>query len=252
MNLAINARDAMPQGGALVIQTIAVELDQAYTTLHPVVVPGRYGMLMVADTSVGMSKEVEARIFEPFFTTKEPGKGTGLGLATVYGIVKQSGGYIWVYSEPGKGSTFRVYLPLTAGKVPAAPAPPPRAARGGTETILVVEDDGQLRRLARRVLARAGYTVLDAEHPEHALALVARHEGTIDLLLTDVVLPGMSGRDLAERLLRDRPRLKVIYVSGYAEDAIVHYGVLTPGTEFLQKPGSTEVLLRAVREVLDR
>jgi two-component system, cell cycle sensor histidine kinase and response regulator CckA len=252
MNLAVNARDAMPKGGTLSIDTATVALDETYAAAHQNVPPGSYGMLAITDTGIGMSKEIQARIFEPFFTTKEPGKGTGLGLATVYGIVKQSGGYIWVYSEPGKGSTFRVYLPRAHGEVQPMPVAPPVAVRGGIETILVVEDDAQLRRLTRQVLERHGYRVLDAESPAHALTAVAQHHGTIELLLTDMVMPGMSGRDLAERLLRDRPGMRVAYMSGHSEEAIAHYGVLAPGTELLQKPASLQQLLQKVRETLDR
>jgi PAS domain S-box-containing protein len=251
INLAVNSRDAMPQGGTLAIETSAVDLDESYAAMHLPVVPGPYVMLTVTDTGVGMSKDVQARIFEPFFTTKEAGKGTGLGLATVYGIVKQSDGYIWVYSEPGQGTTFRIYLPRVAGEADAPLAAAPVVATGGSETILLVEDDEPLRRLARQVLERHGYTVLDAADPEQALA-VAAHVGVVQLLLTDVVMPGMGGRELAERLLRERPGLKVLYISGYADDAIAHHGMLTPGAELLQKPYGSEMLLRKVRETLDR
>lgn len=252
MNLAVNARDAMPKGGTFAMETAEVELDATYAGLHPPVVPGSYVMLAVTDTGVGMSKETQAKIFEPFFTTKEPGKGTGLGLATVYGIVKQSGGYIWVYSELDKGTTFRIYFPKVMGEAETSATPPAPVVGRGTETILLVEDDAPLRRLARQVLERHGYSVLDAEDPQHALALLAEHTGPFDMLLTDVVMPGMSGRDLAERLRRDRPQLKVLYISGYTDDAIVVHGVLAPGTELLQKPYGTEMLARRVREVLDR
>jgi CheY-like chemotaxis protein len=251
MNLAINARDAMPTGGVLAIETAAVELDEVYAVTHGPVMPGSYGLIAVTDTGIGMSPEVQARIFEPFFSTKAAGKGTGLGLSTVYGIVKQSGGYIWVYSEPGKGATFRVYLPRAAGEQPGAPVAPVLPS-GGSETILLVEDDLQLRHLTRRVLERHGYTVLDAESPDHALSVAARHGGVIELLLTDVVMPGGSGRDLAERMLGERPRLRVLYMSGYSDEAIVRYGVLTPGTEFLQKPATAGELLQKVRAALDR
>jgi two-component system cell cycle sensor histidine kinase/response regulator CckA len=252
MNLAINARDAMPSGGTLTIEAAGVELDPAYAALHDSVVAGSYGMLAVSDTGAGMSKDVQARIFEPFFTTKAMGEGTGLGLATVYGIVKQSGGHIAVYSELGKGTTFRVYLPRAAGKQ-ATPPPAAPPLRHGTETILLVEDDVQLRRLVNRVLKRQGYTVLDADGPERALAIAAEHEGPIALLLTDMVMPGGSGGELARRMLRERPELKVLYTSGYTEEeAILRHGALVPGTDFLQKPSTVEELLRKVRAILDR
>jgi CheY-like chemotaxis protein len=251
MNLAVNARDAMPQGGVLTIETANAEVDQAFAREHAPIVPGPYVQLAVADDGVGMDESVREHLFEPFFTTKPEGTGSGLGLSTIYGIVKQSGGYIWVYSEPGKGATFRVYLPRAAGEQPGAPVAPVLPS-GGSETILLVEDDLQLRHLTRRVLERHGYTVLDAESPDHALSVAARHGGVIELLLTDVVMPGGSGRDLAERMLGERPRLRVLYMSGYSDEAIVRYGVLTPGTEFLQKPATAGELLQKVRAALDR
>jgi PAS domain S-box-containing protein len=252
LNLALNSRDAMPQGGRVTIETANVELDEAYCRTHAEVSPGSYVMLAVSDTGVGMDAGVLTRCFEPFFTTKPVGKGTGLGLATVYGIVKQSGGSIWVYSEPGLGTAFKVYLPRVADDpLGAEPVAPPAAPGRGTETILLAEDDEAVRTFARRALAGAGYTVLEAPDGEEALRMSARYEGTIHLLITDVVMPGIPGRVLAERLASERPELNVLYVSGYTENAIVHNGVLDPGTAFLHKPLTVESLLQKVREVLD-
>jgi CheY-like chemotaxis protein len=208
-------------------------------------------MIAVTDTGMGMTDKVKSRIFEPFFTTKEVGKGTGLGLSTVYGIVKQSGGYVWVYSEVGIGSSFKVYLPRVDAPAEVAPAIPSLPTRRGTETVLLVEDEDGVRALVRQVLHKHGYNVLEARNGGEALLLCERHQGTIDLLLTDVVLEQMGGRELAERLLKVRSDLKVLYVSGYADDAIVHHGVLKPGMAFLQKPFTTEALARKVRFVLD-
>ncbi len=251
MNLVVNARDAMPTGGKLVIETADAELTEQYAELHQAVIPGRYVMLAVSDTGVGMDAQTKARIFEPFFTTKEKGKGTGLGLSTVYGIVKQSGGYVWVYSEPGHGTTFKLYLPRV--DAPAEPQAPPRetATLTGTETILLAEDDEILRPLTKGLLAKLGYTVLEAESAEQALAVAGARQGPIHLLVADVVMPGASGRELARRLAQSRPETRVLYVSGYTDDAIVHHGMLEPGLKFLQKPFTPAALARKVREVLD-
>jgi PAS domain S-box-containing protein len=251
VNLVVNARDAMPHGGRLTIETANIELDGSYAESHVPVQPGSYVLLAVSDTGVGMDSATKARIFEPFFTTKEPGRGTGLGLATVYGIVKQSGGYIWVYSEPGHGTTFKVYLPRVAGVAEIAePAPSAAIHARGSETVLLVEDQEDVRRLARRVLEGRGYTVLPASNGDEALDVVAQYPHRIHVLVTDVVMPGINGRELARRVTASRPDVKVLFVSGYTGEAVHQRGLLEPGVAFLQKPFTAEVLARKVREVL--
>jgi PAS domain S-box-containing protein len=250
VNLVVNARDAMTDGGKLTIETNNVQLDEHYASMHLAVVPGPYVMLAVSDTGCGMSPEVQARLFEPFFTTKEPGKGTGLGLASVYGIVKQSRGNIWVYSEPGRGTTFKIFLPqvdapLTETPKLAAPVKGQTAA-----TILVVEDNPALEKLTCRILRRIGYTVLSASSAEEALQISGAHKGPIDLLLSDVVMRGESGPALANQLIAQRPRLQVVHMSGYTEDAIVRHGVITVSTAFIEKPFTPDVLTQKVQEAL--
>ncbi|HWP34368.1 MAG TPA: ATP-binding protein, partial [Thermodesulfobacteriota bacterium] len=219
---------------------------------HEGVRPGRYVLLAVSDTGCGMDAETRARIFEPFFTTKAPGQGTGLGLSTVYGIVAQSGGHIWVYSEPGRGATFKIYFPRVDEPAEEPPtAAQPAEAPGGRETVLLLEDDERVRRLACEVLTRKGYTVLEARSGDEALALASSHPGPIALLLTDVVMPGLRGREVAARLAPLRPEMKVLYMSGYPDAAIVRHGVLEPGIAFLPKPFTPDLLARRVREVLD-
>jgi CheY-like chemotaxis protein len=251
VNLAVNARDAMPTGGKLTIETRNVLLDAAYVQEHLSVSEGPYILLAVSDTGVGMDAEVQSHVFEPFFTTKEQGKGTGLGLATCYGIIKQHGGFIWVYSEVGHGTTIRMYLPRVYAAADVLPLPDEQAVLRGTETALLVEDELAVRVFAARGLREAGYTVLEAGHGVEALHFVQEYSGTIQMLLTDVVLPQMGGKALAEHLMIRYPALKVLYMSGYADDAIVHHGQLEMGLAFLHKPFSPGALLRKVREVLD-
>ena len=254
MNLAVNARDAMPGGGRLTIETRNVDLDAAHAAEHRTVVPGPHVVLAVSDTGSGMSAETQAHMFEPFFTTKEVGKGTGLGLATVYGIVKQSGGSIWVYSELGHGTTIKVYLPRVDEPPDPLPGTPVTAAADlhGTETILLVEDEPAVRGVARQVLTRHGYTVVEAPDGQTALALFDGDGPKVDLVVTDVVMPGMSGRSLADQLTSRLPGLQVLYMSGYTDDAIVRHGMLEPGLAYLQKPFRPEALAHKVREVLNR
>jgi PAS domain S-box-containing protein len=251
VNLAINARDAMPNGGKLTIETANIDLDDSFTQSHLGSTPGPYAMVAVTDTGHGMTAEIRAHLFEPFFTTKDVGKGTGLGLATVYGIVKQSGGYISVYSEPGRGSSFKIYLPRIATATDGAGGPPKIGPKRGTETVLVVEDEPAVLSLSRRALEAHGYVVLAATDAPAAMRIVERHGGTIHLLLTDVVMPGLSGQHLADQLASRRPGIRVLYMSGYPGDAVVQHGTLPTGSAFLQKPFSPDALARKVRDVLD-
>jgi PAS domain S-box-containing protein len=252
MNLVVNARDAMPKGGRLTIETADAELDPEYVRRHPAVEPGQYVMLAVSDTGHGMTPEVQAHMFEPFFTTKEAGKGTGLGLGTVYGIVKQSRGHIWVYSEPGQGTTFKIYLPRVEGPAEPAESPPEAAPLPrGSETILVVEDEEALRGVVSELLESLGYTVLCVANGIAALAVAERPELTLHLLITDVVLPGIGGRELGELIAVAKPGIKIFYVSGYTDDAVLRYGVKAGEMSFLQKPFTSEMLARKVREALD-
>ena len=251
MNLAVNARDAMPHGGQLMIETATVDLDESYSRRHADVRPGPYVMLAVSDTGYGMTPEVHERLFEPFFTTKEPGQGTGLGLATVHGIVRQSGGHIFAYSEPGRGTAFKIYFPPTEESVVAAPPAEEEETPRGNETILLVEDEAALREITLEVLETAGYTVLEAAHGAAALQISERYEGAIHLLLTDVVMPGLTGSELAQRLTAERKEMKVLFMSGYTDDAVILRGVLTKEMPFVQKPFTIVQLARKVRDVLD-
>jgi two-component system cell cycle sensor histidine kinase/response regulator CckA len=253
MNLAVNARDAMPKGGKLTIETANVELDEEYAHAHVAVKPGRYIMLSVSDTGVGMAPEVKERVFEPFFTTKEKGKGTGLGLSTAYGIVKQSKGNIWVYSEPGKGTTFKIYLPRVDEPLEELGENVEKEEFPlGSETILIVEDDEGVRKLAVRILKKQGYKVLESSQGDDALQLCEEYKEPIHLMLTDVVMPVMNGHELTQRLILRHPETKVLYMSGYTDNAIVHHGMLKRGTNYLQKPFTLDGLIKKVREVLNK
>ena len=252
LNMAVNARDAMPAGGQLTLETRHVDVDPTHARQKLDLAPGPYEVLSICDTGVGIDTATVGRVFEPFFTTKAVGKGTGLGLATAYGIVKQSGGHITVNSELGIGTTFRIYLPRTEASESASVAAEEAAARRGTEVVLLAEDDANLRALTRDILASEGYTVLESQDVEDAIRIAERQDGTIHLLVTDVVMPHMSGRALADAVMRIRPDVKVLYMSGYTDDAIVHHGVLDPGTALLQKPFTPAALAHKAREVLDR
>ena len=251
LNLAINARDAMPGGGTLLLELTDIVLDESYTRRHVDAAEGPHVMLAVSDTGMGMDAATASRVFEPFFTTKPQGKGTGLGLSTVHGIVKQSGGSIEVYSEPGRGTTFKIYLPRVDAPIDVTPLGAPEKARGGSETVLLLEDEEAVRALAERILAQHGYRVLVAATPREALDIAAGYQDSLHLLLSDMVLPEMSGPSLAEKLLAGRPGLSVLYMSGYTDHAIVHSGMLEHDTPFIQKPFTPEALLLKVREVLD-
>jgi CheY-like chemotaxis protein len=252
VNLAVNARDAMPQGGRLILEAANADLDDEFVRRHVGARPGPHVVLAVSDTGTGIPREIQPHIFEPFFTTKDQGKGTGLGLATVYGIVKQSGGYVQVNSEPGQGTTFLIYLPrLDDATVTVDRGARPVTAAAGSETILLVEDEEEVRELARDILRANGYTVLEARNGNEALLISERHQGPLDLLLTDVVMPRMSGRELAERLAPVRPVVSVLYMSGYTDDAVIQHGVYSSGTAFLQKPFTPAALIQRVRETLD-
>ena len=251
LNLVINGRDAMPDGGRLIIRTDNVVLDETYTRTQPGVQPGPYVLLAISDNGSGMDEATRQRVFEPFFTTKGLGQGTGLGLSSAYGTVKQSGGDIWVYSEVGRGTTVKVYLPQVDGAPRQGRAPPSEMSAGGTETILLVEDDEAIRRVAKRGLSAAGYDVLVAAGGSEALLALERHPGPVHLVVTDVVMPGMSGRELARRLESRNPGIKILYASGFADDAIIHHGVLEESEHFLSKPYTIGVLSRKVRQVLD-
>jgi two-component system, cell cycle sensor histidine kinase and response regulator CckA len=250
MNLVVNAKDAMPGGGKLKIETQNIVMNESQRRGQTFIRPGDYVRLSVSDTGMGMDKETQSRIFEPFFTTKEKGKGTGLGLSTVYGIVKQSGGYVMVQSEENRGSTFHIYLPRAEGVAEKHAPPVAAAALGGTETLLLVEDEESVRQLVRDTLTAKGYRVVEAENGEAGMAAAAKHDGKIDLVITDVVMPGISGRELVQKLARIRPDAKVLYLSGYTKDAIISEGTIEHGAAFLQKPFTLQNLSRKVREVL--
>jgi CheY-like chemotaxis protein len=250
MNLVVNARDAMPEGGKIIFETKNVCLDEADGQQHPVAQPGEYVMMVVSDTGIGMTPEIRDRAVEPFFTTKEVGKGTGLGLATVHGIVKQANGDISIHSELGQGTTFRIYFPRVDEPAEAAVHAEVQIPLGGTETILVLEDEATVRDIIRDSLETFGYKVLEAADPQEALDVARVHDDEIQLLLTDVILPGIGGREAAKRMTALRPGIKVLFMSGYTDDAIAHHGVLAPNVAFIQKPFGPMALARKIQEVL--
>jgi signal transduction histidine kinase/FixJ family two-component response regulator len=252
VNLVVNARDAMPRGGTLTIETANAQLDGAYASKHIGVIPGSYIMLVVSDTGSGMDQETQARMFEPFFTTKEKGKGTGLGLSTVYGIVRQSGGNVWVYSEPNRGTSFKIFLPQIEAEVGVdGDSVLVSAAARGSETVLLVEDEDTVRNLAAEILKDRGYQVLEANGGEEAIGLCRKHKEPIHLLITDVVMPKMSGKDVAQQLQLIHPETKVLFMSGYTDEAIVHHGIVDADIAFIQKPFSEDALALKIRDVLD-
>jgi PAS domain S-box-containing protein len=251
VNLAVNARDAMPSGGTLSIETANIELDTAYVAEHPEASAGPHVMLSISDTGIGMDRTVQEHLFEPFYTTKEPGKGTGLGLATVYGIVKQSGGSIFVYSEAAHGTSLKIFLPRAAGAGDTAPLEPILPGLRGTETILLLEDQAEVRSVVEHMLTRHGYRVLAAGNGADGLDAARVYPGRIDLLITDVVMPGMSGRDVATQFLRERPDARELYMSGYTDDSVVQQGIIEHGVAFIQKPFTPSRLLQKIRELLD-
>jgi CheY-like chemotaxis protein len=253
MNLAVNARDAMPQGGKLTIETTNVVLDQAYVEAHPELMPGRYVMMAVSDTGSGMDDATKSRIFEPFFTTKGPGKGTGLGLATVFGIVEQSGGFINVDTQLGRGTTFKIYLPVATERISSGkPSNGVRTTSTGNETILLVEDEAGVRGFARHALQMFGYQVLEANNGAEAIKMCEQYTEPIHLVVSDVVMPEMGGRRLIERLTALRPGIKVLFLSGYTDDAVMRHGVMEAEVAFLQKPFTPTALANKVRDVLDQ
>jgi two-component system cell cycle sensor histidine kinase/response regulator CckA len=251
MNLVVNARDAMPKGGKLTIETANVDLDEAYAAQHDNVAAGPHVMLAVIDTGHGMDRATQARIFEPFFTTKEVGRGTGLGLSTVFGIVRQSGGHVYVYSEPNRGAAFKVYFPRVSGGGPTPPVHRSVVPRSSSETVLVLEDEDQVRRVVLAMLQRGGYRVIEATRAEEALEIARDPSRTVDLLLTDIVMPGMSGPEVVRKIREIRPDLKAICMSGYTDDTVVRHGILESGIAFLQKPITPDSLRQKVRSVLD-
>jgi CheY-like chemotaxis protein len=243
LNMAVNARDAMPRGGSLIMETENRELDEEYAKVHNGVRPGKHVVLSVSDTGQGMAKDIQAKIFDPFFTTKERGRGTGLGLAMVYGIIKQLGGHIFVYSEPMRGTTFKIFLPVVRSAVEKVPQPSPLSLPRGNETILVVDDEPSIRTLVTAILQPLGYTMLEAGDGAEALQISDSRAGRIDILLTDVIMPGMNGRELAARITAKRPETRIIYMSGYTDNAIAHHGVLDPEVVLIEKPITADKLI---------